>query len=78
MSEVRVENTTIEHCSFAFAAYRKKAEFGPANIHVTSVHINDVKENYLIELNSTVNIDGITKVGKNRFDIDSMYSTFSK
>ena len=25
MSEVRVENTTIEHCSFGFAAYRKKS-----------------------------------------------------
>jgi len=78
MSEVQVENTSIEHCSFAFAAYRKKAEFGPAKIHVKSVQINDVKENYLIELNSTVKINGITKVGKSRFDIDSMYSAFSK
>lgn len=78
LSEVQVENTSIEHCSFAFAAYRKKAEFGPAKIYVKSVQINDVKENYLIELNSTININGITKIGKNRFDIDSMYSVFSK
>ena len=78
MSEVRVENTTIEHCSFGFAAYRKKAEFGPAKIYVKSVHISDVKSTYLIELNSTVTINGITKVGKERFDIDSMYSAFSK
>ena len=77
-SEVRVVETTISTCDFGFAAYMKKAEFGPALVDVESAQLKNVREPYLIELNSRVLMNGKENLGKKRFDIDSMYMSFSK
>ena len=75
---VHIHNTKIEGCDFAFAAYRKKAEFGPAQIDVESAQLIDVKNTYLIEKGSQIKHLGKLNIGSKVFDIDSMYMSFKK
>lgn len=77
-SVVHIHNTKIEGCDFAFAAYRKKAEFGPAQIDVESAQLIDVKNAYLIEKGSQIKHLGKLNIGSRVFDIDSMYMSFKK
>jgi hypothetical protein len=76
-SKLKVIGTTINTCDFAFAAYMKKAEFGPALIEAESTELKNVGTPYLIELNSKVLMNGKEILGEKRFDIDSMYMSFS-
>ena len=77
-SIVNVSNTKLEFCDFAFAAYRKKAEFGPAQIKVESAMLNNISVRYLIEKGSEITHLGKTNIGNKMFDIDSMYQQFTK
>ena len=76
MSKVTVENTNISSCEYGFAAYRKKAEYGPAQLIVQSAILKDVKSIYLLEKDSKFTIDGREYIGEKQFDIDSMYRQF--
>ena len=71
-------NTTISNSTYAFAAYRKKAEFGPATINAKSIKLNAVKNKFLIEMKSIVKLEGTEYIGSEIFDIDSMYMVFTK
>lgn len=77
-SFVKVERTTIESCDFAFAAYRKKAEFGPAKIDVASSTLKNIQNTYLIERDSEIKHLEKINIGTKIFNIDSMYQEFSK
>ncbi len=77
-SKITVENTSITNCSYAFAAYQKKSEFGPSSLNVRNTSLKNVSSERLIELDSKITIDGNQYVGKEVFDIDSMYSAFTK
>ena len=77
-SKITVENTSISNSSYAFAAYQKKSEFGPSMLNVITTRLKNVSNDKLIELDSKINIDGNQYVGKEVFDIDSMYSVFTK
>lgn len=75
---VKVSNTTIQNCTNGFAAYRKKAEYGPAEIFVEGGKLVNVKNRFLIELGSKVIYQEEEFIGEEKFDIDSMYMAFSK
>ena len=77
-SKITVENTSIANCSYAFAVYQKKSEFGPSSLNVRNTSLTNVFNERLIELDSQITIDGNQYVGKEVFDIDSMYSAFTK
>jgi len=77
-SKITVENTSITNCSYAFAAYQKKSEFSPSSLIVRNTSLKNVSSERLIELDSKITIDGNQYVGKEVFDIDSMYSAFTK
>ena len=77
-SDVVVLDTDISNCSYAFAAYQKKAEFGPSSLRVKSANLSNVSNDQLLELDSKISFKGKEYVGKETFDIDSMYSVFTK
>ena len=77
-SKVTIENTRINSCTYAFASYRKKAEYGPAELLVKSTTLKQVKKSMLIEKDSKIYFEGKQHIGKLKFDIDSMYQEFSK
>jgi hypothetical protein len=73
-----VKQTNLENCDFAFAAYRKKAEFGPARIDVESSSLKNIQNTYLLERYSEIKHLGKTNIGTEMFNIDSMYQEFNK
>ena len=77
-SVISIKNTSLESCDFAFAAYRKKPEFGPAKIDIESSSLKNIQNTYLIEKDSEIKHLGKTNIGKLMFDIDSMYQEFNK
>ena len=78
LSEVTVKDLNIEKSQYAFAAYRKKPEYGPAKIVVESVKKNNAKELHLIEKDSQLYYLDKEYVGDRKFNIDSMYMMYSK
>ena len=77
-SNVTIYDITIEKAETAFAAYRKKAEYGPATLDVRSVKKNNANALYLLEKGSRLAYKNKTYFGKEKFDIDEMYAEFSK
>ena len=58
-----IRNTIISNGEYGITAYQKKPEFGPANIILTSIKIDNVAEDYLIEEFSSITNDGSKKNG---------------
>ncbi len=77
-SKVSVYSVKLKNCKYAFAAYRKKPEFGPAEIIVYSIVENKTEQLFLLEKDSKLNYMNEEYVGENVFNIDSMYVQFSK
>ncbi len=77
-SKVTIRNINIVKANYAFAAYRKKPEYGPAKLLVESVKSNKAKQLYLLEKDSQLDYQGKHYVGDKKFDIDAMYAQFSK
>ncbi|MCR9173086.1 MAG: CotH kinase family protein [bacterium] len=77
-SVVTVEDIDIEKADIAYAAYRKKPEYGPAKLVVKLEARNDAKSLKLIEKQSKLIHLGKEYVGTQKFDIDAMYAQFEK
>ena len=77
-SVISIKNTSLESCDFAFAAYRKKPEFGPAKIDIESSSLKNIQNTYLIEKDSEIKHLEKINIGTEMFNIDSMYQQFSK
>ena len=69
-SDVRIDDLYVDNASYGLAAYQKKPEFGPASIQVNVVNIANTKTDFMIEVDSTITVDGATKSG----NIDNVYS----
>ena len=68
----------MTNCKFGFAAYRKKPEYGPATIQVSSMTKMGAQSLHLLEKGSKLVYLKKEYVGKRKFDIDSMYMAYSK
>lgn len=58
LSEVALYDVRVSGCAWAFAAYRKKPEFGPGALRVSGSAVEGTGERYLLEWRSTLVIDG--------------------
>ncbi|MEE9385057.1 MAG: hypothetical protein V3V08_16755 [Nannocystaceae bacterium] len=58
LSRVQVHDSSIHDTAVGFAAFQKKPEFGPAELSATHVTLQNVPETMLVEVGSTVSIDG--------------------
>lgn len=58
LSNVTIEQLTIDNCNYSFAAYQKKSEFGPATIEANGITVKNVLQPSLVEQNSSLYIDG--------------------
>lgn len=63
LSICTIYNIEIKECKQAFAAYRKKPEFGPATIEIKKYKADDVDKLFSIEKGSTLILEGKTRVG---------------
>ena len=77
-STVEFNKGAIRNSDFAFAAFRKKPEYGPASITASELTVLSVKEVYLLEKGSKLILEGVEHEGTEVFDIEEMYSSFQK
>lgn len=57
-SSVNIENLAMDNCEYSFAAYCKKAEFGPATIQANDRPQNDNQMKHLIQKGSVLILSG--------------------
>jgi len=73
LSSVSITNTTINTAKVTgLAAYVKKAQFGPAEIHAFQVEILETETAIMVQTGSTIMIDGIQQPSKD-FDVELLY-----
>jgi hypothetical protein len=72
-SQLEVTDVRLKNCDYTYAAFRKKPEYGPASITVTSSS-EQVKGRMLLDLDSKITIGSKVSVGKEKLDIESLYS----
>ena len=58
-SEVFIQEATVENSKIGLAAFVKKPEFGPGSIEIKNFKMNNLETPFLIEVGSTLVIDGI-------------------
>jgi len=73
-SNVSIENIKLNNCNCGFAAYQKKMEYGPGKMTIISCEMKNVKETYIIGLESEINLDGDYTKGDVKLNIDSLYA----
>ena len=71
-SQLEVTDVPLKNCDYTYAAFRKKPEYGPASITVTSSE--KVKGKMLLDLDSKITIGSKVSVGKAKLDIELLYS----
>ena len=75
-SNVIVNSIALNGCNYAYACYRKKPEYGGASMAVIKSDEENVKERFLIEIDSKVDYLGSTTRGLERLNIDSLYAPY--
>ncbi|NOQ71310.1 MAG: hypothetical protein GQ574_04885 [Crocinitomix sp.] len=69
-------NIAIENVEYALAAFRKKPEYDGAQIDFKTVLIKAAQEKMLVELKSSITIDGKRTQGTKKLDIEALYARF--
>ena len=54
----------IKDTRLGFAVFQKKAEFGPSKAKVTELEMTNVDFMHLVDLNSTLNLNGKNVIAK--------------
>lgn len=72
-SELYARNISVKNAKYGLAAFRKKPEYGSATITAADIKLENVDEDYILELNSTINLNGKFIVGEKKLDIDKLY-----
>ena len=73
LSELTISNSSVTNCRYGFTVFQKKSEFGPAKIIANSVEISQVDTLQLIEIGSSIEIDGTREEGTLSIDLDKLY-----
>jgi hypothetical protein len=66
LSKTHVRNSRIKGCAIGLAAYQKKPEFGGGSINATAIDLSGSDLPYIIEIGSSIEIDGDTLRGYGR------------
>ena len=64
LSEVDLSYVKIKDTRLGFAVFQKKAEFGPSKAKVTELEMTNVDFMHLVDLNSTLNLNGKNVIAK--------------
>ena len=73
-SKLIIDNIELINCNCGFAAYQKKMEFGPAELTVTNCELKNVKEVYLLDMESIIDFEGDKNIGAVKLNVDSLYA----
>ena len=73
LSKVTVTNLSTNNCERNFAVFKKKKEYGPAEIHAEGKNILSGKLNNIIDKNSILILNGVEIIGEESIDVDALY-----
>lgn len=71
LSDVVVENTRLENVRLGVAVFQKKEEFGGASIKIDNLVQQQVEQEYLVDVASTLMIDRIEQLDKSE-DVEAL------
>jgi hypothetical protein len=66
----------LSNVEYALAAFRKKAEYAGAEIKLNAVSIKTAQEELLVELGSSITVNGELTSGTKKLDVEALYSRF--
>ncbi|MFT6845699.1 MAG: hypothetical protein ACJAUV_001896 [Flavobacteriales bacterium] len=72
-SELYLKNISISNAKYGLAAFQKKPEYGAANISAMQVTLNNVKNPFVLEKNSSIIWDGNINIGTKKLDVKQLY-----
>jgi hypothetical protein len=72
-SELYLKNISISNAKYGLAAFQKKPEYGAANISAMQVKLNNVKNPFVLEKNSSIIWDGNINIGTKKLDVKQLY-----
>ena len=73
LSTGEISNTKFSNCEYGFAIYQKKSEFGPAYIIAKEIQFTEVKNEYVLDKDSKIELNGVINVGRKKIDIDGLF-----
>ncbi len=73
LSEINFKNVTLNNTRLGFSAFQKKSEYGTASIVIEDISQLNNETDYLIELRSSLVIDGVKMPTVSNKVIDQMY-----
>jgi hypothetical protein len=77
-SVIDVSKVTIQNAEVGVSAFQKKPEYGPSQIYIKNPRYANIERLGLVEIHSSVFLEGVEYMGYRKFDIDKMYARFEK
>ena len=68
----------IANVEFGYSAFQKKPEYAGAKIRLEQAELTEAITEILVELGSSITINGKTTEGETKLDIEAMYARFEK
>ena len=72
------DDIAIKKTAYGLMAFEKKAEYGPATMKLTNTYISDTDTLQLIDKGSIISLNGVSKKGKVKVDVEQLYARFTK
>ncbi len=73
LSHGDIKDVALENCEYGFAIFQKKPEFGPATTVAKQVTFDGVKNEFVLDKDSKIELNGKESVGKKKIDIDALF-----
>ncbi len=74
-STTTVSDIAVARSRTGFTAYQKKSEFGPGALHLYDLETREVTLPFLVEIGSTITVDGTEKTGKKQNVYEMLYGS---
>ena len=78
LSYVKIRNIKVSNSKVGFAVFQKKPEYGYSNLEMINLKADDVDEPYLVEIGSTLAIEGEKVIPNSSHVRDLLYGSKSK
>jgi hypothetical protein len=73
LSTGKIHKVNFTDCKYGFAIYQKKPEFGPASIVAKSIEFREVKNEFILDKSSKIELNGAESTGSKKIEIDALF-----
>jgi len=76
LSKIKIKSSSFNNINTVYAAYQKKAEYGPASIIASSSIYKQYIKRHLVDLGSEISDCKKKSIGKKKINVDLLYQDF--